>query len=123
VRKANTISLGRMVLAFIAVLAVAGPGFVLAGSSTPSYLTPAFAQVLGSTVVAPGGTSHYDLKVTFTDGSTALNPPGTTWTTVLGSIDSSGNYTAPSSTGRDRVTGSFTSNGVTATGNKIVFVQ
>jgi hypothetical protein len=123
-RKATSTSFGRILLALVAVLVVAGPGVVLAGGGNPSYAKPKFAQVVGNTIVAPSGTATYSLKVTFTDGTiTTFTGAPAVFSTVLGSIDSTGNYTAPSSTGRDRITGSYSQDGVTVTGNKTVFIQ
>ena len=122
-RKANSNSWGRMVLAFAAVLVVAGPGMVLAGGDGSQYNDPKLAVLLGPRTVAAGGTEPYSLKVTFTDGTEATYTGApATFNAVKGSF--SGNtYSAPGDTGRDGLTGSFTGNGKTATGQKIISVQ
>lgn len=99
-RKANTTSLGRMVLALIAVLAVAGPGFVLAGSPSPSYPNVRYADIVtaaGGSVCVPNGSSvALMLQVTQSDNSKGILTSGVTWSVSGGgSIDSNGNYTAP----------------------------
>jgi hypothetical protein len=115
-----------MVLAFIAVLVVAGPGLVFAVPPQAAYQKPKSSILIGPATVAPGATDvQYTLRVTFEDNSTADFPPetGATFSAVRGSIDGTGLYDAPATTGKDRVSGSFTSNGVTTTANKFILVQ
>jgi hypothetical protein len=123
-RKGNSIVWTRILLALVAVLVVGGPGLVMAASPKATYGVPSYAQVLGPTVVAPGGTADYDLKVFFTDGtSQTFTGTPATFSAVTNPIDSAtGAYTATNS-GRDRVGGSFTSSGVTVTAFKSVFIQ
>jgi len=112
-----------MVLAFAAVLVVAGPGMVLAGGDGSQYNDPQLAVLLGPSTVAAGATADYSLKVTFTDGTEATYTGApATFSAVKGSF--SGNtYTAPGDTGRDGLTGSFSGSTKTATGQKIIRVQ
>jgi hypothetical protein len=116
----RTNNLFRSVLALGAVLAVAGPGLVLAGE--PAY-TPKILQVLGPSSVPVTTSANYDAKVTFTDNSTATFTGATTglsWSAARGTIDADGNYTAPAGSGRDSVKGVYTNNGITVTGTRII---
>jgi len=116
-RNANWV---RSVLALGAVLVVAGPGVVLAGS--PGY-TPKALQILGpGSVSKTGGTVDYNAKVTFTDNST-VTYTGTeaTWSAVRGTISATGGYSAAAATGTaDAITSTFTGNGVTITGRRVI---
>jgi hypothetical protein len=99
-RKANTTSLGRMVLALIAVLAVAGPGLVLAGSPSPSYPNVRYADIVtaagGAVCVSNGSSVQLMLQVTQSDNSKGILTSGVTWSVSGGgSIASDGTYTAP----------------------------
>jgi hypothetical protein len=73
-------SWGKMVLAGIAVLVIAGPGFILAdpGPST-DYLTPRTARLNGPTAIINGSSHVYTLTVFFQDGSSSVfgAPPAT----------------------------------------------
>jgi hypothetical protein len=111
-------NLFRSILAVCAVLVVAGPGLVLAGGE-PGY-TPKFLQILGPSNVPVGTTAEYSARVVFTDDSEAtFTGDPVTFSAVRGSF--SGNvYTAPGTTGRDRITGTYTNNGVTVTGTKFI---
>jgi len=111
-----------MVLAVIAVLAVAGPGMVYAVSPTTSYAKPISGVILGPTVVAPSGSAPYTLKVTFSDGTSSDVTGSSTFTAVLGSF--TGNtYHAPATTGRDRITATYSNSSGSVVANKIIFVQ
>jgi len=112
-----------MVLAVIAVLAVAGPGMVYATSATPSYAKPVSGVIIGDTAVTHGTSGHiYMMTVTFDNGTTSNVTSSATFTAVLGSFTGN-SYSAPSATGRDRVTGTYTSGGQSVVANKIIFVQ
>lgn len=113
----RTNNLFRSVLALGAVLAVAGPGLVLAGEA--SY-TPRILQVLGPGSVPVNGSASYSAKVTFTDNSTqTFSGAPATFSAARGTM--SGNvYTAPATSGRDSVRSTYTSNGVTVTGTRII---
>jgi hypothetical protein len=101
-RKATTPSMGRMVLALIAVLAVAGPGLILAAPPAANY--PLFGDIFGPGSVTLGGTATFELR---TNGS-STPVSGVTWTARFGSF--SGNvYTAPSSGTKDLITATFQS--------------
>jgi hypothetical protein len=114
----RTNNLFRSVLALGAVLAVAGPGLVLAGEG--SY-TPRILQVIGPSTVPVNGTANYDAKVIFTDNSSqTFTGAPVTFSAARGSIDADGNYTAPATSGRDSVRATYTNNGVTVTGARIV---
>jgi hypothetical protein len=114
----RTNNLFRSVLALSAVLAVAGPGLVLAGDS--SY-TPRILQVIGPSSVPVNGSADYDAKVTFTDNTTqTFTGPPATFSAARGSIDANGNYTAPATSGRDSIRSTYTNNGVTVTGTRII---
>ena len=114
----RTHNLFRSVLALSAVLAVAGPGLVLAGDS--SY-TPKILQVLGPSSVPVNGTATYSAKVTFTDNTTqTFTGPPATFSAARGTITATGDYTAPATSGRDSIRSTYTNNGVTVTGTRII---
>jgi len=119
----RTTNLFRSVLALGAVLAVAGPGLVLAGDGPPTY-TPRVLQVIGPSSVPVNGTATYTARVTFTDNSVVVfTGPPVTASAARGSITTSGfTYTAPATTGRDSIRMTYTNNGVTVTGVRIINV-
>jgi hypothetical protein len=98
-----------MVLALIAVLAVAGPGFVLAGAPTASYPKPLYADIIGPSVVAPGGSASYSLVVTYSDGTSSPATSGVTWSARNGTF--SGNTYTNTTGSKDLLSATF-SNGV-----------
>ena len=121
----KSVSWVRMVLAFAAVLIVAGSGMALAIGPNPSYV-PQSSVLLGPSTVAPGATSiQYTLIVTFTNGATASFPPttGATFTAVRGTITSGGVYGAPATTGKDRIQGTFAQNGTTTSASRFIAIQ
>jgi len=113
-----------MVLALIAVLAVAGPGLVLAGSPGTSYPKPLYADIIGVFPVCNGGTTQLQLKVKYSDGTESIATSGVTWKAKLGSVDGSGNYTAPAAPAtKDLISASY-SNGVgSGTANRVITLQ
>jgi hypothetical protein len=114
----RTNNLFRSVLALGAVLAVAGPGLVLAGEG--SY-TPRVIQVLGPSTVPVNGSANYDAKVIYTDNTSQIfTGAPVVFSAARGTIDADGNYTAPATSGRDSVRATYTNNGVTVTGARIV---
>jgi hypothetical protein len=119
-------SWGRMVLAFMAVLVVAGAGTVYAVTSGPGYSRPKLATVTGPGTVSPSSTNTYTLTVTFVDGTsavlTAVSGP-VTFSASTGVFDATGDYTAPSSTGKALITGRYTSAGATVTANRAILIQ
>jgi hypothetical protein len=117
----RTNNLFRSVLAIGAVLAVAGPGLVLAGDGGPTYV-PTIIQVLGPSSVETGTTGEYDARVFFSNGTSVVfyGAPDVTFSAARGSITGSGLYTAPATDGRDRISATFTSGGVTVTGARII---
>jgi hypothetical protein len=113
----------RTLLAFVAVLLVAGPGLVLAGSNVSGYSPPKSAAIIGPSSVPAGGSATYSLSVTFEDGTTTVfTGPPATFTAVLGSISSTGNYTAPTSGSKDAIKGSYSSLGRTVLANKVILI-
>lgn len=113
----------RTLLAFVAVLLVAGPGLVLAGSNVPGYSPPKSAFIIGPSVVAANGSATYELSVTFEDGSTTVfTGAPATFSAVVGSISSTGSYTAPAS-GKDAIKGSYSSLGRTVLASKVIKIQ
>ena len=117
-------SWGRIALALIAVFVVGGPSLLLAdGGPCPDYMVPKLGVIVGPNSVAPNGSASYALKVTFKDNSTAMNPAGTSFTAVKGSISSGGSYTAPSAKGRDKVQGTYAACGITVIGSKVVTIK
>ena len=117
--------LGRSIFALAAVLSVAGAGLVVAAPG--NGYAPVSSVLQGPGVVNHGATVQYTLVVTFTDNSTASFPTntGATFTTagIGGSITSSGLYTAPATGPKDKISGSFTQAGVTATSSRIIKLQ
>jgi hypothetical protein len=113
-------NLFRSVLAAGAVLAVAGPGLVLAGGGPPNY-APKVLQVLGPSSVPTGGSGVYTARVTFTNNATFdFSGAPVTCTAARGSITDGFNYTAPATSGRDSIRCTYTNQGVTVTGAKII---
>lgn len=115
-RKANTTSLTRMVLAFAAFLAVAGPGVILAAPPTPSYARPDYGDILGS---YPG---PFSLVVHFS-GTSGESPVSGHFTARLGTINSDGTgYVKPPSGSRDLIIADFSnSNGSVHVSKLITF--
>jgi hypothetical protein len=112
-----------MVLALIAVLAVAGPGLVLAGSPGTSYPKPLYADIIGVFPVCNGGTTQLQLKVKYSDGTESIATSGVTWKAKLGTVDGSGMYTAPATGTKDLISASY-SNGVgSGTANRVITLQ
>jgi hypothetical protein len=126
-QKVNS-SWGRMILAFVAVLAVAGPGMVFASGPKAGYPAPKYAVIEGTfTVAGGGGTDVASLYVTYVDGSTAtLGSPPVVFSATNGSF-SGANYTPPAGavagTTRDLLKASYSSQGVTVTANRVVTLQ
>jgi hypothetical protein len=104
----------RILLAFVAVLLVAGPGLSVSSAGT-GYADPVRATIIGPTSANP--TADFTLRVYFSDNTTEDHPEALT--AAKGSI-SNGSYTAPSDSGRDRISGSFTRNGITVSANKVI---
>jgi hypothetical protein len=110
----------RSVLALCAVLAVAGPGLVLAGGDPNASYTPKVLQLIGPGSVNQSTSADYIARVTFTNGVVAdYTGAPVVFSASLGSF--TGNtYTAAGTGTRDRLQGVLTQNGVTVTGTKIV---
>lgn len=101
-RKANTTSLTRMVLAFAAFLAVAGPGIILAQSPLPTYPDPQYGNILGS---YPG---PFSLVVHFYNGPAGEQPVSGHFTARLGTINPDGTgYVKPSTGSRDLIVADY----------------
>lgn len=110
----------RSVLAIGAVLAVAGPGLVLANNPDPTYV-PKIIQVLGPSSVAVNTSADYNARVYFTNNVVCdFDGAPVAFSAARGGIDASGLYTAPGTSGRDRVTATYTNAGVTVTGSRII---
>ena len=123
----RNVSMIRTGLALAAVLLVAGPSLILAATPGTSYI-PKGSVLLGPTTVAKGTTNvQYRLQVTFSNGSVFTFPTDTpapnavlTFGAVFGSFpgNTNGLYNAPAAgaaTGsKDRITASYTENGVQA---------
>ncbi|HZO86911.1 MAG TPA: hypothetical protein VFB38_01130 [Chthonomonadaceae bacterium] len=122
-RNKSSVSLGRMALAFIAVLAVAGPGLLFAQGPGTVYATPRIADILGPASVPAGGTATYQLEVIFSD-NTRVTVPNPTFTARLGSF-SGDTYTAPSpapANGRDLLTGTFSNAQGSVRANRLITI-
>jgi hypothetical protein len=109
----------RSALAMGAVLAVAGPGMVLAGGPGPDYV-PRILQLIGPSSVPTNSTAAYTARVTFTNNAVIeFTGAPVVFSAARGSF--SGNvYTAPATSGRDSLKGVYTNADVTVTGTKIV---
>ncbi len=121
-RKTNSVSWVRMVLAFAAVLMVAGPGLVLAGGGTSAY-APKSSIIIGPGSVAHSGAASYVLRVTYTDGSVLDNPAGTVFPSPTpggGTIDSAGSYVAPATGIKDKISASYSNASVTTQASKFI---
>jgi hypothetical protein len=119
----RTNKLFRLVLALVAALAVGGPGLVLAGDGPPDY-APRVLQVIGPSSVATGSLDNeYSARVTFTNGEvfTFTGAPVTA-TVTAGSISDGFLYDAPTTAGRVAIRMSYSNQGVTVTGVRIVNV-
>ena len=109
----------RSVLAMSALLVVAGTGLVLANNPDPTYV-PKIIQVLGPSSVAAGTSADYDARVIFTNNVVCdFEGAPVVFTAARGSITADGEYTA-STSGRDRVSATYTNAGVTVTGARII---
>jgi hypothetical protein len=119
-QKVNS-SWSRMVMAFIAVLTIAGSGIVFAAGPKAGYPAPKFAVIIGSATPAVGTSTPYTLDVTFVDGSTAAFTTQASWSRVAGAAGSfSANNFTPSAAGRVEIMGSYSSSGVTVSSTRIV---
>jgi hypothetical protein len=109
----------RSVLALGAVLAVAGPGLVLADGPGPDYV-PKILQLIGPSSVATSTSASYIARVTFTNNVVCdFTGAPVVFSAARGGF--SGNtYTAPATSGRDSLKGVYTNASVTVTGTKIV---
>jgi hypothetical protein len=104
----------RILFAFVVVLLVAGPGLGVSSAGN-SYADPVRAVIVGPASATP--TASFTLRVFFSDNTTEDHPEDLT--AAKGSI-TNGDYTAPSGSGKDRISGSFTRNGITVSANKII---
>ena len=133
----KSVSWVRMVLAFGAVLLIAGSGLAIAAGPGAAYV-PTSSVIVGPSTVAHSSATGYSYSVTFNDGSTFSFPastgPGTpattaTFSALFGTISPvTGNpatftYNAPATGTRDKITASYTQNGVTTSASRFIFLQ
>lgn len=109
-----------MVLALIAVLAVAGPGLVLAGSPGTTYPKPLYADIIGDFPVCLNGVTQLQLKVKYSDGTETIATSGITWSARLGSVDANGLYTAPATGTKDLISASYTNGVGSGSANRVI---
>ncbi|HZO86913.1 MAG TPA: hypothetical protein VFB38_01140 [Chthonomonadaceae bacterium] len=127
-RKSTSLSLGRVILALIAVLAVAGPGLVFAQGPGATYPTPRIADILGPSAVPVNGTATYQLEVIFSDGSRVIVDPNATYSARRGTFGSDtaagAPYTAPSSVGngRDLLTAVYSNSQGSVRANRVISI-
>jgi len=118
-------SWGRTVLALSAIAVIAAPGLVLGAGATATYATPRTAQVIpASTSVTAGSVnaSFLQLFVTFSDGtSNTFSSPTATFGAVKGTVSGS-QYTAPSTSGFDIVSGTYSQNSVTVKATRVITI-
>jgi hypothetical protein len=121
----------RMVLAFVAVLLVAGPGLVLAGSPSSSYPYATNIIIAGSHNVTAGSTGNaYTVTIKMSDGTQFAgngSTPGLSFSASRGTVTGTASglsYDAPATTGLDTISAHYTAPGSssTVTGNKVVNV-
>jgi hypothetical protein len=123
----------RMILAFVAVLLVAGPGLVLAGSSTPAYPFAKAVLIQGPHRPTAGPGNNYTITIVRSDNSTF---PGNSTTPGLTVSSSAGTVTETATGFSFDATGLSSGTLVTlsaqymapgsssvVTGNKVVKVQ
>lgn len=116
----RTHTLFRSVLAVGAVLAVAGPGLLLAGVGPPNY-APKLLQVIGPASVPTGASANYIARVTFSNNTTFdFTGPPVECSAARGTITDGFTYTAPATAGRDSIRCTYSNMGSTVTGAKIV---
>lgn len=122
-RNANTWV--RSVLGLGAVLLVAGPGLVMAAFD-PSYV-PRSLVVTGPGTLANGASGSYTALVTFTNGQTATSPTvPVTWSAINGLLTQTSppnTFQAGAVDGISAVRATYTANGTTVSGSRIVRVQ
>ena len=125
-KKVESVSWVRMVLAFAAVLVVGGSGLSLAVGPDTRY-NPVSSVILGPGVVAPNSVMRYFFDVTFTNGATAEFPPtmGATFSVLPATGSTVGSFvvTAPPVGPRMKLTASYTQNGVATTATCFIAVQ
>ncbi len=124
----------RMVLAFAAILVVGGSGLALAAGPLATYAVPKSSVILGPSTVARSGAANYILEVTAADGTVGdygivggVTQTGATFSSVSsvgGTINAStGAYTAPATGGIDKISASFTQQGVTTSASRFIRLQ
>jgi len=109
----NNISWMRVVLAFVAVLLVAGPGLSVVGA-VGGYPKPVRATVTGAA-------NPFAFTVYYDNSTSVLNPVGVTASSSKGvaSYTPGVGISVTGATGKVRVSGSFTDQGITVTASKI----
>jgi hypothetical protein len=115
----------RIVLAFVAVLLVAGPGLVLAGVPSASYPYATQIVILGPRSVNTGDTASYSVKVTLSDGTsfTVSSPGSGVSMTSDGGTLTGFSLQAPGSPGTVHLMASFDNgHGQTNTGTRGILI-
>ena len=122
----KSVSWVRMVLAFAAILIVAGSGFALAAGPDPTYV-PQSSVILGDSTIGRGATKPYVFEVTFVGGFKADFPTtmGATFSVLpaTASVDSNFNVTATTTGARLKLNATFAANGVTTSASRFIAVQ
>lgn len=116
-RKANTTSLMRMVLAFAAFLAIAGPAMVMGAPPGTTYSKPLYADISGSATCG----SSFSLAVHFsgTTGLTPVSGSSVHFSAYLGSVNSDGSNYKPPAGGKDLITATYTNTAGTVGSTKV----
>ena len=127
-RKPYTGSWTRMTFALAVTLLIGGASMTLARNSP--YAVPVSSQLIGPPSVKAGQSASYTLRVKFVTGVTADTPSnvapfigGALFSAVKGSFAQPGAYTAPAVGPRDRVSASYSENGITTSASRIIAIQ
>ena len=118
----------RMTVAFAATLLIGGAGIAPARNSP--FAIPVSSELIGPPGVKAGQSASYTLRVKFPSGVTADTPSnvapfigGATFSAARGSFAHPGAYTAPATGPRDRVSASFSENGITTSASRVIAIQ
>jgi hypothetical protein len=115
-RKANTTSLVRMVLAFAAFLAVAGPAMVMGAPPGTTYSKPLYADISGSATC--GGSFSLSVHFSGTAGLTPVSGSNVHFKALNGSVNSDGTNYQPPAGGKDVIVATYSNSAGTVGSSK-----
>jgi hypothetical protein len=121
----------RMVLAFVAVLLVAGPGLVLAGAPSSTYPYATNIIIMGTHNPTPSSSTPYTVQIKMSDGSQFAgtgSTPGLSFSSSAGSVTPTGTgftFNSPATSGLVTLSATYIAPGSSSavTGNKVVNVH